>query len=58
MRQRWPRGPLAHEVALRIVETLLRIGDREQARRAARRFLADFPESPRAAEIRALVKKD
>jgi TolA-binding protein len=57
MRQRWPRGPLAHEAALRIVETLLRIGEQEEARQAARRFLTDFPGSPRAPELRALVKK-
>jgi outer membrane protein assembly factor BamD (BamD/ComL family) len=57
MKQRWPQGPLAHEVALRIIETLLRAGDQQEAGQAAREFLAQFPNSPRAGEIRAMVQK-
>lgn len=57
MRRRWPHGPLAHEVMLRIIETRLRTADHQEARQEARRFLAQFPNSPRAAEIRALVQK-
>jgi hypothetical protein len=54
--RRWPEGPLAPEVDLRIIETLLRLGRQDQARAAARAFVARHPDSPRVAELRRLAE--
>lgn len=56
MRSRWPHGPLAHEVDLRIIETLLRLKRVDAARAEARRFLARHPHSPKADHVGKLVR--
>lgn len=58
MRQRWSDSPLVHEADLRIIETLLQLGRAEEARAEARRFLARYPRSPKAAHVRRLLAPD
>ncbi len=52
----WPKGALAHEVDLHVIITLVRLGHAEEARHEARAFLARYPDSPRAADVRKLVE--
>jgi hypothetical protein len=54
-RSQWPGSSLSHEVDLRIVQTLLTLGNRSEAQREAAAFLARYPSSPRAAEMQAIV---
>ena len=48
-------GPLAEEIDLHLVDALVRLGRRDEARREARRFLERHPDSARADEIRLVV---
>jgi TolA-binding protein len=54
-RSRWPGSALGQEADLRIVQTLLALGQAEDARQAARTFVARYPESPRAADMRVVA---
>ena len=54
--RRWPHSALAHEVDLEIIEALVRLGCRAEARTEARRFLKRYPRSPRVIEVRALLR--
>lgn len=58
MRQRWPQGSLVHEVDLRIIETLLRLRELATARAEARRFLARYPASPKASQVKKILEAD
>jgi hypothetical protein len=53
--RRWPRAAIRHEVDLGIIDILVELGRTDEARRAARRFLADHPRSERAGEIREIA---
>jgi hypothetical protein len=53
-KSKWPRSALAHEADLRIVEILVRLGRRDQAKDAARDFVKAHPESPKVDEVRAI----
>ena len=52
IKQRWPGGALETEVDLRIVQTLVRLQQMDQARAAARAFAEAHPGSPQAAEMK------
>jgi TolA-binding protein len=43
-----PSGPLAREAAGRLIEACQRAGDADSARRAARRYLSEYPTGPHA----------
>ena len=49
-----PRGQLAREAIGRIMEAHDRIGNREAARRYARKYLARYPEGPQAEMARRI----
>jgi hypothetical protein len=53
-RAEWPDGVLRHEVDLHVIRLLTRLGQRAELKREAAAFLARFPRSPRADEVRAL----
>jgi hypothetical protein len=55
MKRSWPAAPLAHEVDVEIVATLLSLGRAGEARAAATSFLRHYPSSPRAEEMRAIA---
>jgi hypothetical protein len=55
MRNEWPASTLRHEIDLNIIDTLGRLGRKEEARREATGFLEHFPNSSRAAEMRRLL---
>lgn len=55
-RRQWPGSALSHEVDLRIVQTLLTLGNRTEAQREAEVFLARHPRSGRDNEMRAIVE--
>lgn len=57
MLEKWPSSTLRHEIELNIIDTLLRLGRRDEARSAAAAFLRHFPKSPRAAEMETLVAR-
>jgi TolA-binding protein len=52
---RYPAGAFTQEAEVLRVEALLRQGDRVGARSAGTRFLAQYPSSPHAARMRALI---
>ena len=52
MKRRWPGGALDTEVDLRIVQTLIRLGQTGEARAAARAFAEAHPHSAQAAEMK------
>jgi TolA-binding protein len=54
-RARWPGSALGQEADLRIVQTLMALGQAEDARQAARTFVARYPESPRAPDMRVVA---
>ena len=54
-RSRWPGSALGQEADLRIVQTLLALGQAEDARQAARTFVVRYPESPRAPDMRVVA---
>jgi hypothetical protein len=54
-KQRWPGSPLIHEVDLQIVAALQRAEDGDGARKAARDFLRDHPDTGRATEMQKLA---
>jgi TolA-binding protein len=54
-RSRWPRSALGQEADLRIVQTLLALGQAGDARDAARTFVARYPGSPRAPDMRVVA---
>ena len=54
-RSHWPKSSLMHEVDLRSIEALVKLGRRNEAANAARSFLQRYPGSPRAPEMRALA---
>jgi hypothetical protein len=45
---RYPRGPLAAEAYMERIDALIALGRRDEARREAQRFKAEFPGSPLA----------
>ena len=51
----FPRGPLAREAAGRLIESRLKAGDDNEARRAAAAYLHDFPGGPHAKLARRTV---
>jgi TolA-binding protein len=51
----YPRGLLAHEATVLRVEALFAVGDRTNATRIGRAFLAQAPRSPYATHLRALL---
>ncbi len=51
----YPSGALVQEAELLRVEALVRAGNRPDAERAGKRFLAAYPKSPHAARVRALL---
>ena len=53
----YPAGALRQEAALLRIEALRRSGDRTGARTLARQFLAESPDSPHAARVRALASE-
>jgi hypothetical protein len=57
-RSQWPTSALSHEVDLRIVQTLVALRDSAEAGREAEVFLARHPDSPRTAEMQALVEAE
>jgi tetratricopeptide (TPR) repeat protein len=60
-RARWPRGSLAHEVALSSIEVQLKLGAGEKALQEMDDFLARFPSSERKGDVRflrATVRRD
>jgi len=54
-RRKWGQSPIAHEVDLRIIEVLGRLGRRSELVQAARQFLLNYPDSARASDIRRLA---
>lgn len=54
-KQRYPKSPLLHEVDLNLVAALGEAKAPEQQRAAAQQFLAEHPESARAAEVQTLA---
>src|SRR5262249_21296968 len=50
----YPRGRLASEAAGRLIEAWQLAGDEDQARKAARDYLAKYPSGPHAARARQL----
>jgi hypothetical protein len=54
-RRQFPRGELARDADVFEVEAFARRGDRARARRAAQRFLREYPRDPHAGRLRALV---
>ena len=55
---KFPHGTMAPEAGVLRVEALLAAGDRPAAQRAAKTFLARYPESPHASRVRSLVGGD
>ena len=55
-RRKWGQSPIAHEVDLRIIEALVRLGRRSESVQAARQFLLNYPDSARAADIRRIAE--
>jgi hypothetical protein len=55
-RRRWPSSSIAHEVDLRIIQSLLALGQTESARAAARTFLQHYPGSARREEVRRIAE--
>lgn len=55
-RVRHPRSALRPEADLEVISLATRLGRHERARREASRFLARHPNSPRAAELRAITR--
>jgi len=55
MNQRWPRSPLRHEIDLGVIDALVRLGRREEARGEARSFLERHPRSSKAAAVRSML---
>ena len=52
-----PTGPLAREAAGRRMEALARSGDLAAAKRAAKRYLEDFPAGPHAEVARSIADR-
>jgi hypothetical protein len=50
----YPRGPLASEAAGRLMESWYRVGDMDQARKAAQSYLKQYPTGPHAALARQI----
>lgn len=57
-RQRWPSSAILHEVDLRIVQVLVRLGRDVEAKAAAQSFLIQYPGSARAAEVRRIAESE
>jgi hypothetical protein len=55
IRRQWPRCPLSHEVDLAVIDTLLRAGREDDARREARSFLRRYPNSARRSAIEPIA---
>jgi hypothetical protein len=55
-RRKWGQSPIAHEVDLRIIEALVRLGRRSESAQAARQFLLNYPNSARAADVRRIAE--
>lgn len=55
-RVRFPHGKMMPEAGVLEVEALLAAGRSEAARAAARRFLAEYPDSPSAKRVKTLVR--
>ncbi len=51
-----PSGPLAREAAGRLIEACQRAGDADAARRAARRYLSEYPTGPHAKLAESVVR--
>jgi len=54
-RRKWGQSPIAHEVDLRIIEVLGRLGRRSELVQAARQFLLNYPDSARTSDIRRIA---
>lgn len=52
-----PRGPLAPAALDRLLETSIRLGDKARALSIARRYLAQYPGGPHAAQARELIAR-
>ena len=57
-RRAHPAGVLQQEASLLRIEALVRSGDAAAARRVARAFLRDYPQSPHVARVRALLGRE
>lgn len=55
-RRRWPRSAIAHEVDLRIVQTLVLLHRQSEAQASAQAFLRRYPDSARADEVRRIAE--
>ncbi|HEY5955451.1 MAG TPA: hypothetical protein VIV60_02810 [Polyangiaceae bacterium] len=55
-RRHWPNSAIAHEVDLRIIQSLVAQGHIERARAAARSFLQRYPGSERSAEVSRIAE--
>lgn len=54
---RWPDSPLREEADAAIIDALVALGRTSDAHAAAKRFVAGYPNSPRADVYRALVQE-
>jgi hypothetical protein len=55
MNQRWPRGPLRHEIDLGVIDALVRLGRSAEARSEARAFVERHPRSSKADALRGML---
>ncbi len=54
-RHRYPASPLAEEASLELIQALLALGRKDDARRQARHFIVQFPRSAKRAELETLA---
>jgi len=54
---RWPDSPLCEEASAALVDALVRLGKRPEARRAAHEFVDRFPASSRADAMREIAEE-
>ncbi len=55
---RWPESPLNHEAEIQVIAALTRLGRGAEGRSAARRFVAEHPDSPKAQEIESALGQE
>ena len=55
---RWPDSPLAHEVDLQLLKTLLQLDRVDEARSLARRIVKQYPNSPKIEAVRDIATSD
>jgi hypothetical protein len=55
-RRQFPNGVVRQEREALVVEALVRLGRKDEATRAARRFIREFPGSPFVARVKSLIE--